>query len=140
MAVLTWFAFVLLYDLVLVGSLAVSGVPAPWLAAALIGNPIDAARILGVLALEPDLYLLGPAGSFLTTRLSSAGTAGLLAGALAVWALAPVLAAAIKFSLRGRLFPYAQNRVWPVAVHRRAGDGGRVLVQSRVDGVRNQCG
>jgi Cu-processing system permease protein len=136
MAMLTWFAFVLLYDLVLMGSLAVSGMPAQWLAAALIGNPVDAARVLGVLALEPDLYLLGPAGSFLTTRLSAAGTASVLLGALVLWALAPLCAAAMKFSIRRRLSSYVESKVRTGAVGRRVGDGDRVHVQGGVAGVK----
>ena len=55
---------------------------AEWLAAALVANPVDAARVLGVLALEPDLYLLGPAGALLTSQLSQAGAAAILLGAL----------------------------------------------------------
>ena len=136
MAMLAWFAFVLLYDLVLMGSLAVSGMPPEWLAAALVGNPVDAARVLGVLALEPDLYLLGPAGAFLTTRLSAAGTAGLLIGALVLWGLMPVCAAAIKFSIRRRKRSHAENRVRSAAVGRGAGRGDRVHVQSGVAGVQ----
>jgi Cu-processing system permease protein len=97
-AVFTWFAFVLLYDLVLVGSLAVSSMPAEWLAAALVANPVDAARVLGVLALEPELYLLGPAGAFLAGRLSPGGAAAVLLTALVTWAVVPVWAAAWRFS------------------------------------------
>ena len=129
MAIVAWFAFVLLYDLVLMGSLAVSGMPAEWLAAALVGNPVDAARVLGVLALEPDLYLLGPAGSFLTTRLSPAGTASLLIAALVLWGLVPVGAAVIKFSIRRRKRSHAEDRVRSVAVGGCAGRGDRVHVQ-----------
>jgi Cu-processing system permease protein len=136
MAMVTWFAFVLLYDLVLIGSLAVSGMPAEWLAAALVGNPVDAARVLGVLALEPDLYLLGPAGAFLTTRLSAAGTAALLLTALALWSLVPVVAAAIKFSIPRRKRSHAENRVRSTAVSGHAGRGDRVHVQDGVAGVR----
>ena len=128
MAMFAWFAFVLMYDLVLMGSIAVSGARPEWLAAALIGNPVDAARILGVLALEPDLYLLGPAGSFLTTRLSAAGTASLLLGALVLWALVPVLAAALKFSIRRRVHSYAEHNVQSAAVRGRARGGDRVRV------------
>jgi Cu-processing system permease protein len=109
-AVFTWFAFVLLYDLVLVGALAVSGMPAPWLAATLVANPVDAARVLGVLALEPDLYLLGPAGAYLTGLLSPRGAAMLLGGALLAWTVVPILAAAARFRLkrsRARLLPAA---------------------------------
>lgn len=134
MAMVTWFAFVLLYDLVLMGSLAVSGMPAEGLAAALIGNPVDAARVLGVLALEPDLYLLGPAGAFLTTRLSGAGTAGLLICALTLWAVAPVCVAVMKFSIRRR-HSHAESRVRSAAVGRSTGGSDRVHVE-RVAGVR----
>lgn len=111
MAMFTWFGFVLLYDLVLMGSLAVTGMPAEWLAAALIANPVDSARVLGVLALEPDLYLLGPAGAFLTTRLSGAGTASVLAATLLMWASLPLAAAVIQFSIRRRRRSMAGNRI-----------------------------
>ena len=136
MAMVTWFAFVLLYDLVLMGSLALSGMPAQWLAAALVANPVDAARVLGVLALEPDLYLLGPAGAFLTTRLSAAGTASLLIGALVIWGLAPVGMAAMKFSIPRRVRSHAENRVRPAAVSGRVGRGNRVHVEGGVAGVQ----
>jgi ABC-type multidrug transport system ATPase subunit/ABC-type transport system involved in multi-copper enzyme maturation permease subunit len=98
-AVFAWFAFVLLYDLLLMGSLAASGMPAEWLAAALIANPVDAARVLGVLALEPDLYLLGPAGAFIASRFSHAGAAAVLLAALAAWATLPVAGACLRFRL-----------------------------------------
>jgi ABC-type multidrug transport system ATPase subunit/ABC-type transport system involved in multi-copper enzyme maturation permease subunit len=136
MAMLAWFAFVLLYDLVLMGSLAASGMPAEWLAAALIANPVDAARVLGVLALEPDLYLLGPAGAFLTTRLSPAGTAVLLIAALMLWAVLPVVAAVIKFSIRRRWHSYAKDTLWSAVVGACAGRGARVRVEQRGAGIR----
>jgi Cu-processing system permease protein len=100
--IFTWFAFVLLYDLVLVGAHAVSGMPAPALAATLVAIPVDAARVLGVLALEPDLYLLGPAGAYLTGQLSQQGAAILLSASLLTWTVVPVLAAAARFQLRPR--------------------------------------
>ena len=136
-AIFTWFAFVLLYDLVLMGSLAVSGMPAQWLAVALVGNPVDAARVLGVLALEPDLYLLGPAGAFLTTTLSPAGTASLLLGTLIVWGLVPVCAAAMKFSIRRRKRSHAEIRVPSAGVDGRTSRGDCVHVEGRVAGVRS---
>jgi Cu-processing system permease protein len=97
-AVFTWFGFVLLYDLVLIGALAVSGLPAEWLAVMLMANPVDAARVLGVMALEPDLYLLGPAGAYLTTRWSPQAAAIGLLTALVLWTLIPAWAAAVRFS------------------------------------------
>jgi len=99
--IFAWFGFVLLYDLLLVGVLAVSGVRVGLLAAALVANPVDAARVLGVLVLEPDLYLLGPAGAYLTAQLSRSGAALLLGGALLVWAVAPVVAAVVRFQIPG---------------------------------------
>ena len=99
--VFAWFGLVLLYDLLLVGVLAVSGVPVALLGAALVANPVDAARVLGILALEPDLYLLGPAGAYLTAELSRSGAALLLGAALVFWAAAPLVAAAIRFQIPG---------------------------------------
>ena len=101
-AIFTWFGVVLLYDLLLVGSLAVSGLPAPWLAVTLVLNPVDAARVLGVLALEPDLYLLGPAGAFLAARLAPSGAALVLLASLFTWTIGPVVAAIARFNLPRR--------------------------------------
>lgn len=101
-AVFAWFAFVLLYDLVLMGSLAAGAIPVAWLATSLAFNPVDAARVLGVLALEPDLYLLGPAGAFLMSRLSSQTVAALLLVSLLLWTVTPVAAATFRFALRPR--------------------------------------
>lgn len=95
-----WFAFVLLYDLMLMGSLAVNGMAVEFLSAALIANPVDAARVLGVLSLEPDLYLLGPAGAYLAAHFSRAGAAVLLLATLSLWATAPLLVAVFRFRLR----------------------------------------
>ena len=84
-AVFTWFACVLGYDLVLLGVLVGAGIAPGVLALLLVGNPVDAGRVLVVLALEPDLYLLGPAGAWLLAELGQAGAAALLVGSLLVW-------------------------------------------------------
>ncbi len=99
-AIFTWFLFVLMYDLLLMGTLVASGLSSAALSALLVLNPVDSARVLVVLALEPDLYLLGPAGALLVGRLTGAGTAALLLLTLAVWALAPVWLALRAFRLR----------------------------------------
>ena len=104
-AVGLWFSFALLYDLLLIGVLAASGLRAEWLAATLLVNPVDAARVLGVLALEPDLYLLGPAGAYLATRLSPGGTVLLLSAVLVSWIALPLAAALVTFS-----FPLKRTR------------------------------
>jgi Cu-processing system permease protein len=114
-AVFTWFGFVLLYDLVLIGGLSLGGMRAEWLAAALVANPVDAARVLGVLTLEPDLYLLGPAGAFLAARLSRPGAAALLLASLAAWSVLPAAAAAMTFALpRRRRVPRPSTRPHPL--------------------------
>jgi Cu-processing system permease protein len=94
-----WFAFVLLYDLLLMGALAVSGMRVELLAACLVANPVDAARVVGVLALEPDLYLLGPAGAYLAARLTRGGAVLVLGAALVFWATAPLALAVVRFRL-----------------------------------------
>jgi Cu-processing system permease protein len=100
--IMTWFLFVLLYDLILMGSLAFTAMPIEALAAGLVLNPVDAGRVLGVLALEPDLYLLGPAGAYLTSSLSVGGTVMLLFGSLALWTLGPLVLAVFTFELSAR--------------------------------------
>jgi ABC-type multidrug transport system ATPase subunit/ABC-type transport system involved in multi-copper enzyme maturation permease subunit len=136
-AVFAWFAFVLLYDLVLMGSLAVSGVPAEWLAATLVANPVDAARVLGVLALEPDLYLLGPAGALLTAQFSPAGAAAVLLAALAAWAVGPVLIAMHRFSIPvRRMRLHEKKRIRATAGDERAGRRDCVHVRDGVAGIQ----
>ncbi len=96
---MVWFTCVLLYDLLLIGTLALSGIPVAVLAASLVANPVDAARVLGVVALEPDLYLLGPAGAYLAVRFTHAGAALWLIGSLAFWIVAPMAISVWRFSL-----------------------------------------
>jgi Cu-processing system permease protein len=96
-AVFTWFACVLLYDLVLLGMRASANVAPGLLATLLVLNPVDAGRVLVVLALEPDLYLLGPAGAWLLAELGPIGAASLLLGSLVGWTGAGLAAAAWIF-------------------------------------------
>ena len=96
-AVLTWFAGVLAYDLLLLGVLVGAGIAPGPLVMLLVANPVDAARVLVVLTLEPDLYLLGPAGAWLLAELGVAGAAALLVGSLLAWALAGLSAALWSF-------------------------------------------
>lgn len=99
LAIFAWFLLVLLYDLLLLGTLSLAGLPTGALATLLVLNPVDSARVLTILALEPDLYLLGPAGALLMTSLGAAGTAAVLAGSLVLWALLPLAAALRRFRL-----------------------------------------
>lgn len=135
-AVFAWFGFVLLYDLVLMGSLAISGMSPGWLATMLVANPVDAARVLGVLALEPDLYLLGPAGALLVARFSQLGAAVLLLSALAIWTVLPVGVAINRFSVPlRRMQSHEKKRVRSAAGDDHARRGDRVHVGRRVAGI-----
>jgi ABC-type multidrug transport system ATPase subunit/ABC-type transport system involved in multi-copper enzyme maturation permease subunit len=132
-AVLVWFGCVLLYDLVLMGVVASAGLPAPAFAALLVANPIDAARVLGVLTLEPDLHLLGPAGAYLTSTLTPIGAALALCGVLAGWAVAPVALAAWQFSrpVRNRRRGNEETGDPAVVGSRDAGSGDCLPVRRR---------
>ena len=99
-AVLLWAGLVLLYDLVLMGTLMSVRASAGVLVGLLLANPVHAARLLVVLALEPDLYLLGPAGALLTEALSPAATATLLVAVLLAWSALPLGLALAVFRLR----------------------------------------
>ena len=134
-AIFVWFGFVLLYDLVLMGTLALGGMPVEAVGASLIANPIDAARVLAVLALEPDLYLLGPAGAWLAEEFSRAGAALILGGSLAAWTVAPVAMALYKFNIRpGRPRTHETNEAIVDAADRAAGlvAGDRLRIEGRV--------
>lgn len=100
MALVVWFASVIFFDLMLIGAGAVAGAGTRLLAALLLLNPVDIARLLALLLLDSSLEMLGPVGGFLIARFGSGGTAGLLAGALVLWTVAPVLIAVALFDGR----------------------------------------
>lgn len=100
LAIVLWFLFVLLYDLLLMGVLMTGGLRAGALAVLLLLNPVDSTRVLVVLILEPDLYLLGPAGALLVERLTVPGAALVLCGSLLLWTLGPLGLALRSFRLR----------------------------------------
>ena len=95
-----WFICVLAYDILLLGSLSVISLPADALAAMLFLNPVDSSRILSVITLEPDLYVLGPAGAFLVDTFSSTGAALLILLSIAMWTLAPLWFALLSFNIK----------------------------------------
>jgi ABC-type transport system involved in multi-copper enzyme maturation permease subunit len=105
-AIFLWFAFVLLYDLLLMGTLLTADLGPGVLVSLLLLNPVDAARILAVLALEPDLHLLGPAGAYLMGIAGAGGAALLLFASLLAWTAFPLLAALTMFGIpRPRRLP-----------------------------------
>ncbi len=96
-AIMAWFAFVLLYDLLLIGTLMVSSISPQVLIGLVIANPVDAVRILVILVLEPDLYALGPAGAALITTFGRAGAGVLLLTIIALWVVVPLWLAPRRF-------------------------------------------
>jgi hypothetical protein len=57
-----------------------------------LGNPLEAARVLAVLLLDGGAGL-GPFGEYLTRRFGTRGATGLLVGAVTAWTVLPLLAA-----------------------------------------------
>ena len=87
-AVLIWFVLVLFYDLGAIGvALSISSSGSTLLAAVL-GNPVEATRILAIMSIEPDLKILGPLGSYLTEQFGTATSAVMLSTSLFIWAAA----------------------------------------------------
>ncbi len=99
-ALLFWFVAVLLFDLVLVGLVSGASLGGRGLLAGLLLNPIEIARVLAIMWLEPDLTVLGPFGSYLMEELGKGAATAVLLTALAVWAIAPVATAVWIFSDR----------------------------------------
>jgi Cu-processing system permease protein len=99
-----WFLYVLAYDMLLLGSLSIISLPANILSMILFLNPVDASRILAILTLEPDLYVLGPAGAYLIDTFGTVGSAILLFLSLVLWTFVPLLVAHWSFGLKRRRY------------------------------------
>ena len=110
-AIFLWFLFVLLYDLVLMGVLMAARLGPALLALLLLLNPVAAVRLLVVLRLEADLYLLGPAGAWLVETFTRGGAALLLAASIVAWGSLSLLLALRAFR------PPSAPRKWRQATH-----------------------
>jgi Cu-processing system permease protein len=97
-ALALWFVSVVAFDLLLIGAGAFALAGVRGLAAALLLNPVEIARLLALLVLDPTLDVLGPVGGFLVTRLGATGLSALLLGALAVWFVGPLVVATTVFA------------------------------------------
>lgn len=98
-SIFLWFLFVMLYDLLLMGTLLAANLGAGTLAVLLLLNPVSAGRLLVVLMLEADLYLLGPAGAWLVESFARTGAAALLVASLVFWSLGSLALALRAFRL-----------------------------------------
>lgn len=99
-ALAVWFASVVLYDLVLIGVGALTGSGASALAAALLLNPVEVARVLALLLLDPSLEILGPVGGYIVARFGGTGATWLLLGSLVAWVIGPLVLALAVFEGR----------------------------------------
>lgn len=92
-AVGVWFLFALGIDL-LVAVIAPQVRMGPLgMLAAVVVNPLEAGRLLTLLAASPDPEVLGPLGAYLDGRLGQWGTAGMFTGILAAWIAGPLIVA-----------------------------------------------
>lgn len=87
-----WLFLALGMDLLLAGLAPGLRLGPAGLLAAVLANPLEAARILA-LAVVDGAGALGPFGAYLADRFGNAGTYALLAGVLAAWVIVPVAAA-----------------------------------------------
>ena len=95
---LAGFVLVLFYD---VGAISLALAVAPsgrGLLATVMGNPVEAVRILAIMSIEPDMRLLGPLGSYMSEEIGGRGSVLLLGGALLFWTAAPLGLAAEMFA------------------------------------------
>lgn len=100
-SILLWFVFVLVYDFLLIGSLSVISTPSiSSLVMFLFLNPIDSIRVLAVLLIEPDLYMLGPAGAFLMQTYHITGVIIMISTTLIFWIVLPLVLSIYHFKLK----------------------------------------
>lgn len=83
-----WLAFLALGSLGLMSAFVRWGLPAGFLEAWSLVNPIEAFRLAMITLLESDAGLLGPAGASLLMRFGSTGLIAVASGSLAVWTAA----------------------------------------------------
>jgi ABC-type transport system involved in multi-copper enzyme maturation permease subunit len=87
-----WLLLALGVDLLLAGAAPGLRLGSAGLLVAVLGNPLEAARVLAVLLLDGGAGL-GPFGEYLTRRFGTRGATGLLVGAVTAWTVLPLLAA-----------------------------------------------
>lgn len=89
-AVAVWLALALGMDLALAGLAPAVRLGPEGLLAAVLVNPLEAARILALLAASSGGTALGPFGAFLRDRFGAPGAVVLLVGAIGAWTALPL--------------------------------------------------
>lgn len=100
LAVGTWFVLALGMDLALAGLGPAIRLGPQGLLIAVLLDPLEAGRILALLAAEPGGTALGPFGGYMLERFGSGGATLVLVGAIAAWTVLPLLVA--RHALRRR--------------------------------------
>ncbi len=89
-AVATWLVLALGMDLALAGLAPAVRLGPEGLLAGVLLNPLEAGRILALLAASPGGTALGPFGAFLIDRFGTAGAGALLVVAIGIWTALPL--------------------------------------------------
>lgn len=100
-ALAAWVCAAVLYDLVAIGLLQLtgSGEPGRYLVTLLALNPIDGVRAFGLVALGADV-LLGPTGAAMQRAMGPGGGAAIVLGSLLAWWVLPVAGAVRVYARR----------------------------------------
>ncbi len=93
-AVAVWFVVAIGLDLLLLGLGAFARIGELALIGAVLVNPLETGRVLALLALDPEGGALGPAGTFVLTRLGLLPAVGVLIATLLAWVAVPLALAA----------------------------------------------
>lgn len=88
-----WFLLALGLDLVVIGLGVFLSLGEPAILAAVLANPIESARVSGLLLLDASGSALGTMGVYLDDNLGRTGSLGVLALSLLAWTLVPLIAA-----------------------------------------------
>lgn len=95
----TWLLLALGLDLLLAGAAPGLQLGPAGLLVAVLGNPLEAARVLAMYLLDGGASL-GPFGSYLTDLLGRSGALAALAGSLAAWIVLPLAVARVVTARR----------------------------------------
>lgn len=99
-AVAAWFVLAMGLDLMVIGLGVFLSLGEPAILAAVLVNPIEAARVTGLLLLDASGSALGTMGIYLDDNIGRAGSLALLATSLLLWVLVPVGVAAYVLGRR----------------------------------------
>lgn len=94
-AITLWFLLALGMDLALAVIAPAVRMGPVGLLTAIVVNPLEAGRVLALLAANPDGTALGPFGGYLVETFGSGGAAAVLVGSLLFWTLAPLAVARV---------------------------------------------